>query len=160
MVLHTVMSGFDSYNLYQMNQKHRGAVSEQFVLAQLMELGLTVSVPVGDNAQYDVVIDLDGKMIRGQIKTGIRRNGALCYATRKTGSNTKRTISTDYRGKADIFLIFDPTTKVVYVERVDTAPIGGQSTLRIDVPSKKMRNIKYATNYVLSIEALAALAIW
>ena len=38
------------------------------VIAKLLELG-DVSIPVGNNARYDCVLDLNGKLLRIQIKT-------------------------------------------------------------------------------------------
>ena len=47
-----------------MNTKNKGDVSVAMILAALVSQGNTVSVPWGDNAAYDLVLEMDGKLLR------------------------------------------------------------------------------------------------
>lgn len=46
-----------------------GRISEVGVLSQVMNLGYAVSIPFGDKEKYDQIWDVEGKLIRVQVKT-------------------------------------------------------------------------------------------
>ena len=70
-------------------------------------------VPFGINHRYDLVLDLEGRFIRAQCKTGRLQRGVVMFATRSVRSNTRRTVTQDYRGDADVFLVYCDATKGV-----------------------------------------------
>ena len=51
------------------NHKKRGQWAELRFMAKATELGFQLTKPVGDTAQYDVVIDLGGRFISVQVKS-------------------------------------------------------------------------------------------
>ena len=51
------------------NHKKRGHWAELRFMAKAAELGFQLNTPLGDTAQYDVVIDLGGRFIRVQVKS-------------------------------------------------------------------------------------------
>jgi hypothetical protein len=51
------------------NHKKRGQWAELRFMAKAIELGFQLAKPLGDTAQYDVVIDLGGRFISVQIKS-------------------------------------------------------------------------------------------
>lgn len=53
----------------EINTKHRGALTELQVLTYLFGLGYQVSIPFGDNARYDLVLDIDNKLYKIQVKS-------------------------------------------------------------------------------------------
>lgn len=53
----------------ELNPKHRGALTELQVMTYLFELGYQVSIPYGDNARYDFVLDIDNKLYKIQVKS-------------------------------------------------------------------------------------------
>lgn len=53
----------------ELNSKHRGALTELQVMTYLFELGYQVSIPFGDNARYDLVLDINNKLYKVQVKT-------------------------------------------------------------------------------------------
>ena len=50
------------------NPKRKGSITELIVIAKLMEYG-EVSIPYGNNARYDCILDINNTLIRIQIKT-------------------------------------------------------------------------------------------
>ena len=52
-----------------MNTNQIGAITELEVLLYMTKLGYTVSIPYGDKERYDQIWDINGKLIRVQIKT-------------------------------------------------------------------------------------------
>lgn len=50
------------------NTKDKGDLAEVMVLADLMKQGFKLSVPVGDNSRYDLIVDRGDKLERVQVK--------------------------------------------------------------------------------------------
>ena len=51
------------------NHKKRGQWAELRFMAKAIELGFQVAKPLGDSAQYDVILDLGGRFVSVQIKS-------------------------------------------------------------------------------------------
>ena len=49
--------------------KIKGNITELEILTYITKLGYQVSVPFGDRARYDQIWDVNGKLLRVQIKT-------------------------------------------------------------------------------------------
>jgi PD-(D/E)XK endonuclease len=43
---------------------------------------MTVLLPFGVNQRYDLVLDLDGHLVKAQCKTGRLRKGVVSFSTR------------------------------------------------------------------------------
>lgn len=57
-----------------MNTNQIGKISELEILTYITKLGYSVSVPFGDKDRYDQIWDINGKLIRVQIKTSRWKN--------------------------------------------------------------------------------------
>lgn len=51
------------------NPNDKGRYTEAIVLAYIMNLGYSVSIPFGDKDKYDQIWDINGKLIKVQVKT-------------------------------------------------------------------------------------------
>lgn len=127
-----------------------GQRSEGAILGALVRRGLSVLVPFGVNQRYDMVIDLGGKFVRAQCKTGRLRNGVVMFSTRSVRSNTRRVVARGYEGEADVFLVYCPQTERVYVVPVETAPPGGNMCLRVEpTVNHQARRVNWARDFEL-----------
>jgi hypothetical protein len=52
-----------------MNTNQIGKISELEILTYVTKLGYSVSIPFGDKDKYDQIWDINGKLIKVQIKT-------------------------------------------------------------------------------------------
>lgn len=52
-----------------MNTNQKGINTEAQILAQILKLGYSVSIPFGDKNRYDQIWDINNKLLRIQIKT-------------------------------------------------------------------------------------------
>jgi hypothetical protein len=126
-----------------------GHRTEGAILSELVRRGYSVLVPFGVNQRYDLVIDMDGKFVRAQCKTGWLRRGAVRFSTQSTQSNTARRIVRGYAGDADAFLVYCPETDRIYAVPVDEAPVG-YMYLRVDPPlNGQTHSIHWARDYEL-----------
>jgi len=126
-----------------------GLRTEAAILAELARRGYQVLVPWGVNQRYDLVLDMDGKFLRAQCKTGRLRNGVIKYSTRSTRVNTRETFWRDYVGEVELFLVYCPETDRIYAVPVDEAPVA-EGYLRVD-PTRngQERLIRWARDYEL-----------
>lgn len=78
--------------------KVKGLVTELQCQTYFTKLGYNVLVPLGEDCRYDMIVDLDGILVRIQVKTcHLKKNGAgIEFSTRSTRSNTQENIQKLY----------------------------------------------------------------
>lgn len=72
-----------------MNTNQIGKITEIEVLSYITKLGYSVSIPFGDKDRYDQIWDINGKLIRVQIKTSHWKNdncNALTFSCKSTSN--------------------------------------------------------------------------
>jgi PD-(D/E)XK endonuclease len=126
-----------------------GLRSEAAILSELVRRGYAVLLPFGVNQRYDLVVDLEGELIKAQCKTGRLRNGSVSFSAQSIVTSKTRNVARGYAGEADIFLVFCPATEGIYVVPVDEAP-RCQMHLRIDGCRNGQRErVHWACDYEL-----------
>ena len=95
--------------------KEIGEVAELAVITACRSLGIQVSVPVGDNAAYDMIIDHSG-LYKCQIKTGRLRDFKIYMPTARYRLNTKGGYRKPYsKYEVDLFFSYCFENGNVYV---------------------------------------------
>lgn len=134
--------------------KKQGDVSQAYFLARCLEIGWTVSVPVGDCDRYDCIIDRGSGLERVQIKTGKMNDGAIVFSTCSSsyhvpeGCRTKH-LKHSYRGQIEHFGVYCPQTGKCYLIGVDSV---GEKEARLRVEATKnaqSQNIRWAKDWVI-----------
>jgi len=70
--------------------KRTGDACEAYVLTTLVKAGLAVSVPWGDNAPYDLIVDA-GRLLQVQCKAGrLIQSGCVRFRTYRIGRDTSK----------------------------------------------------------------------
>jgi hypothetical protein len=116
---------------------HPKAIGDRSTLAIMLALrkaGYAVSVPFGENARYDLVIDDGVSLARVQCKTGRLRRGAINFKTASSYAhhlNPKAT-SRHYDGDVDFFAVYCPETGGVYVIPFAELTPRREAKLRVD----------------------------
>jgi PD-(D/E)XK endonuclease len=102
--------------------KATGEITEAVVLAEFLKAGFPVLLPFGENQRYDMVVEVGGRFLRVQVKTaspcGDKGACLRFHATSHDGHRARQ----GYRGQADVFAAFAPSTGQVYVLPVDDVP--------------------------------------
>lgn len=134
-----------------------GCLNELLCISGFIKLGYECSIPYGNGAKYDFIVDVDGELLRIQCKTATQvKNRALNSISEyddaiqinltTSTTNTKEVKKYTYNNKQiDYFAIF-------YNEQVYTIPIaeveGKQTiTLRFSPPSNGQTNYHKADDY-------------
>lgn len=124
-----------------------GLRTEAAILNGLVARGYRVLVPFGSNQRYDLVIDLDGRFLRAQCKTGRLRNGVVRFSTQSVQSSMTKVEVRRYDGDADVFLVFCSETDRIYAVPVDAAPLR-EMCLRV-APCRQANGVNLASDYEL-----------
>ena len=137
-----------------MTTKQQGNFTELKCLAGFVEQGCNVSIPYGEDSKYDFIADINGKLIRVQVKTSSPQDEnaeAICFSCRSTHKNFKGVANVRYSpDDVDYFATY-------WNNKVFLVPIkecSTQKTLRI-VPPKNghsQKNTNYASDYELSVQ--------
>lgn len=123
--------------------KSVGNITELKCLMAFMKMGFDCSIPYGDSAKYDIIVDIGDELLRIQCKTsnyatsgGILDEEAFMFKCESQTTNTKKTTRHSYKGMIDYFA-------TVWKDKVYLVPIDECSlskTLRLSPPSN---NVEY-----------------
>ena len=87
------------------NQK--GNLTELQVITAIYELGYDVSIPYGNNARYDLIMDINGKLFRVQVKTCQVDTTGISFSCRSTHKGVHNTTYQYYTAEeVDYFATF------------------------------------------------------
>ena len=121
-----------------MNTNQKGKITELNILTYITKLGYSVSIPFGDKDRYDQIWDINGKLLRVQIKTASPLDeeiSGICFSC-KSVSNGKSHIYT--KNDIDFFATY-------WNEKVYLVPIEECSH------SKKLRFFNNKSNQIKGI---------
>jgi hypothetical protein len=126
-----------------------GQRTEAIVLAELVKRGHKVLIPFGTNHRYDFVLDLRGRFVRVQCKTGRLRGGRIRFNVQSIRSNTRQTLRRSYMGDVDLFLVYCPETERVYALSIDEVT-ASEGVLRVNPTRNGQRKgIRWAADHEL-----------
>lgn len=132
-----------------MHTKDKGDWSEAEVIAKLKSImDCFVFTPFGDNTPYDIVIDINGELLKIQVKTARYVNGSIKFETRSANSNMNESWHTTYGGLIDWFAVYSPDMDECYAVHIDECG-SSSKTLRVEEPDVSNPNINWAEDYVL-----------
>ena len=126
-----------------------GLRTEAHILSELVRRGYSVLLPFGVNRRYDLVLDLEGAFLRVQCKTGRLRNGAITFSPKSVQANTRRVLVRDYRGEADVFLVYCPDTEGLYAVPVEEAGVSAVSLRVAPTQNGQETGVRWAAEYEL-----------
>ena len=96
-----------------MDTKLKSDVAEAAVITALLKRGFKVLKPVGDRLPYDLALDVDGKLLKIQVKSAWYYNGNYTVDTRRTKTNRRHMVRSRYDDKDFDFAI-------LYIDRLNT----------------------------------------
>ena|ERR1035437_304754 len=124
-----------------MDTKMKGDIAEMEVQLKALKLGWDVLIPVGDRLPYDLVIILNGKFVKIQVKSAwlSKENGVYLVDVRRTKTNRRVMKREKYTNKDfDFAVIFISDLNVFYVMPVDVFnSYAGTITLHEEVSKQR-----------------------
>lgn len=130
-----------------MNTKQRGMIGETRFLFKCTELGITVSQPFGDNAPYDFVIDVNGRLLKVQCKTLMLDKGTYLLDTSTTNFYNGKCKSVYHGEKVDLYYGYHPETRIEVL--VDPKQYPKNLRLRVEPPkNNQVVGIKWLKDFL------------
>lgn len=124
-----------------MNTKSKGNIGEIKIASEFIKWGCFVSFPFGDNARYDLVVDINGELKKVQVKyVDVKDADAYkcpCVSSKNHTTNKKLDI---YKNDVD-FICF-------YITEIDTCVIfpikfiGDKKSINLRIDSAKNKQTK------------------
>lgn len=105
------------------NSCNIGEIGESAFLHAAISLGLAVSKPFGHGNPYDFIVDVQGKLIKVQVKASKWRKNNKTVCLKFNLNNRGRKIS-DVTSKFDILVGFDITYKTFYIIPAKNITVG------------------------------------
>jgi hypothetical protein len=130
--------------------KRIGDRSTLAIMLALYDAGLDLLLPFGENTRYDLVVDLESRLVRVQCKTGRLRNGAVVFATCSAYGHHQnpRTHRRGYSDEIDYFAVYCPETSGVYLIPIEHVPSKSSAALRVTPPlNGQARRVRLASRY-------------
>lgn len=135
----------------ELTSKQKGNLTELQCLTAFYENGCHVSLPYGENSRYDMIVDVDGQLIKVQVKTSSSKTeNSISFSCRSSHVNCSGTINVKYtKEEIDYFATFwEGQCYLIPVSECST-----QKTLRFEVPkSGQIKGISFASNYRLELQ--------
>lgn len=133
-----------------MNPKEKGEMTEAKVMSRLVELGVDVFLPFGENGSVDMVVDVCG-LQRLQVKTShYKDTGVIQFNTSSTRNNrTENKGKFDYEGEIDAFLTYCPQTDEYFWVDIEDAPKTAMKIRVEDTSNHQVNGINWAEDYRL-----------
>ena len=132
--------------------KQKGNIGEAKCLAKMVELGVPVCLPFGDNERYDMVIERNGKLEKIQIKYSSQKasDGSVIFKTSSSTNHTTNKHYSTYENDIDAFLLYNGVTDDVYYLPISI--VGSQKTITLRTAPSKNQQIK---NCLFAVDFLA-----
>lgn len=132
-----------------LDTKQKGNLTELQCITSFYELGYAVSIPYGDCERYDFIADIDGKLIKIQVKTSrvIDEEGTIKFSCRSTRSNASGCYNRQYTAdEVDCFATYH--NGICYLVPIEEC--SSEKKLRFLPPKNNQKvGINYAKDYEL-----------
>lgn len=80
-----------------LSTQQKGIVTEMQVATYLLQLGYNVSQPLCQDSKYDLIVDVEGKLLRLQVKTSrLASPTSITFSCRTTTTNVRNCKSRRY----------------------------------------------------------------
>ena len=131
----------------RMITKQKGDIAEQAVILQALRLGWGVCKPIGDRMPYDLVFDVNGYLLKIQVKSAWLdlKRGNYVVDTRRTKTNRRVMLRDTYSlTDFDFAVVYLDALHIFYVIPVAEF-IGYGSEIHIVETEKRQRKPKSAS---------------
>ena len=127
----------------------RGAVAESAITTAALELGLTVLRPLCEGRRYDLVVDLEPRLLRVQCKLARSINGVLAVRLQTCRYTTNGYVRQSYTAaEIDAVAAYSPELRQSFAIPIEEACDRREIHLRLDpTRNNQAQGIKWASDY-------------
>jgi len=142
-----------------MDTKLKADIAESAVVTELLKRGFRVLNPVGDRLPYDLALDLNGKLIRIQVKSAWFNAKTKSYGVdvRRTKTNRRRMLRDRYeKDDFDFAILYIDSLRIFYVMpfSVFSSYASTVSLIETDKRQRKPKSAEYRERWDLLSDGL------
>lgn len=133
-----------------LNTHFQGKITELQVANAFLELGFQVCQPLVSDSRYDFIVDINGRLLKIQVKTShLAEDGSYFeFATSTSHTNTKGTVNHSYTSdEIDYFATIYKNE--CYIISITECGCRGQRLRLKPVKNGQTVGIKFAKDYLL-----------
>lgn len=132
--------------------KSKGEATEAIVIAELMKRNITVTVPHGEDARYDMIADIAGDLYKLQCKTARISGGTLQFNTQSSSMRRDGYKKVSYGDEIDYFIVYSWDLDEVFI--IHQSDVGNKTgSLRLHEPeNNQTTGVKFAHDYSLDVQ--------
>jgi hypothetical protein len=133
-----------------MNSKDKGNIGEAVVLAEFVKRGISVALPFGDNARYDLIAEFNGKLNKIQIKycnQQISENNSISCPCASSTNHTTNKHYTTYENDVDYFCFYIVEWNECILVPIDVIGTKKVITFRQEKPKNNQANVNLVQDY-------------
>ena len=137
----------------ELSSKQKGNLTELQCITAFYELGYQISIPYGENSRYDFIADINGKLIKVQVKTSSTKDEGKSFefSCRSTRVNAQGSLSRAYTAEEiDYFCTY--FNNKCYL--IPISECSRSKKLRLEPPAS---NQKVGINMAIDYELLSQL---
>ncbi len=135
----------------ELTPSQKGAVAEAAITAEVMQLGLVVLRPLCEGSRYDLVVDLEPRLLRVQCKLGRLTRGAIAVELQTSRYTPSGYVRTSYSpNEVDAVGVYSAKLRRCFL--LPIAEVSGMRAAHLRVePSRNNQalGIKWAAGYEL-----------
>lgn len=126
-----------------MNTKDKGDYAEALFIAKAIKKGYVVSVPTGDNAPYDCILDVNGSLKKVQVKGRYsKEEGSVLIIPLQSSRNYINKKQYHYTEVVDYLAVVDLGTDQVYLLDMSDDCFNGKNIINLRLKVAKNNNTK------------------
>ena len=132
----------------QLDTKKKGNLTEMQCMSAFIAQGCGVSIPFGDNSKYDFIADVEGQLLKIQVKTAsLKDENSIKFSCRSTHVNCSGVKHTRYsKDEIDYFATY--WNGQCYLVPISECSV--EKTLRFTPPKNgQIKGITFAHEYTL-----------
>jgi len=135
--------------MFELTPSQKGAVAEAAITTVALELGLTVLRPMCEGRRYDIVIDLEPRLLRVQCKLARELDGVLLVTTHTNRYTPHGYVSTQYTpDEVDAVAAYAPKARRCYLLPIDDVTSRRGIHLRLaPTKNRQAQGIRWARDY-------------
>ena len=133
-----------------LNTHFLGKITELQVAEAFLQRGFQVCQPLVSDSRYDFIVDINGRLLKIQVKTSHSEDDEayIVFATSSSHTNTERTVNKSYSAnEIDYFATFYGGQ--CYVMSVKDSAKRSQRLRLLPPKNGNQHQIKFAENYTL-----------
>lgn len=132
-----------------MNSKKKGDIGVIKTIERFVSMGISVSIPFGDNDRYDLIAEFNGKLNRIQVKfcNQKEQNGSITCPCSSSLNHTTNKVKTTYENDVDYFVFYIVKWDILLLVPISEIKNKRSIKFRKRCPKNNMKHVHFIDDF-------------